>query len=272
MYKFDKKTTSVFVLILVSILLNSCSTVYTLKYQDGRVKYKGGWKNNLENGIGKYYDNDGNLIYEGNWKDGRYHGRGKLRLGEDTFYDGSFDNGVIDGKGKIIMFGNLKYDGIFRNGNLIKGKEYDLEGKKVIYSGDFFDGRPKEDIKLFVQRNDLIEGGYEPEIIEGYLLHSSTGDRQKNSEVKFFDKDDLLIYEGDVTNTDGTWEIEGFGIAYGYNYLEDKPYKLYEGNWEKGLWHGEGKTFWITGDVRDDASYKEGYIIDSLYKKYYLKN
>lgn len=289
-----KRKDAILFLILISIiciLISSCSRTHTLYYEDGRIKYEGGWKNNLENGEGKYYDRDGTLVYEGEWENGKYHGKGKLYLEYDTIYNGEFINGEMNGTGEIIISGKRKFDGIFEQGQLINGNEYDIQTQEIIYkgyflnfkyhgkgelfhngelvySGTFKNGKAMERTQLFIQRDELTGSGpYKPETIDGYILYSFENG-QKSNKIEFYSNEDLLIYEGDIIYVDGKPVIEGYGIAYLINYVSDVHYKSYEGYWKNGLWHGKGKSFWDTGYVFYDTTYKNGYR-DGKYVRYY---
>ena len=301
---FFKTLAFMTLIVFLSMCLASCNTK-TLNYPDGRIKYEGGWKNNLENGKGKYYSKNGKIIYEGKWLDGKYHGKGKyynengeliydgnwsedkycgegkLFLDDNIFYEGSFEKGEMNGQGKIYASGNLKYDGRFSNGELLEGKEYDVNNQvvydggfynfkyngdgelyydnKLIYSGEFIDGQAKEEAELFIQRNELTGSGhYEPKVVSGYILYSYENGK-KNNKINFFDEYDHLVYEGQIVYRNDSPVIEGYGVAYFYHFVYEKFYKVYEGNWKDGLWHGKGKSFWDTGEVLYSTNYKNGY-------------
>ncbi len=276
---------------MMSAFTTGCSSKNTLYYSDGRTKYEGGWKNNLENGKGKTYNDDGKLIYEGYWLNGKYHGKGRLAIDEQLFYEGEFENGEISGDGKIYILGNLVYEGKFKDGDLIEGKEYDSSkeiiykggfnsflydgygeifyNNKLVYSGELSKGKIKEETILFIQRNELNRiGFYEAEAINGYILYTfNNGDR--SNEIEFYESmKNNLVYKGEFVSKDNNILAEGYGEVYNYNGLKDSYYKAYEGNFKEGLWHGAGKSFWDTGSIFYDTHYSEGYR-NGAYIRYY---
>ena len=61
-------------------------------------KYKGGIRNGVPDGYGKFYWENG-TNYEGNWSNGNPHGKGKVYYQAGSMYEGDLVNGVIYGKG-----------------------------------------------------------------------------------------------------------------------------------------------------------------------------
>ena len=67
----------------------------------GKIEYKGEWKNDLPHGFGTYYYGEG-CFYEGSWVNGEKEGIGRMQYSNGNVYVGSFKNGVKSGKGCVL--------------------------------------------------------------------------------------------------------------------------------------------------------------------------
>ena len=90
---------------------------------------------------GKGYDGNGNVIYE------LVNGKGKVKeyslYNEILVFDGEYLNGDKTGKGKEFnrYSGDLEFEGEYLNGKRNgKGKEYDEDGE-LIYEGEYLNGK-----------------------------------------------------------------------------------------------------------------------------------
>ena len=54
-------------------IINGIGTEF---YENGGIKYKGGFKNNLYHGYGLYYNENGTLKYNSSFSEGNYLGKG----------------------------------------------------------------------------------------------------------------------------------------------------------------------------------------------------
>ena len=107
-------------------------------YNNNKLKYKGGFKNNQYNGEGKYiFPNDG--YYIGNWANGKKFLKGKIYDNLNNIaYDGNFlDDQMINGK----IF--------FENGDYYIGqiKNFDMNGNGIYY---YANGKIKYDGFLLI--------------------------------------------------------------------------------------------------------------------------
>ena len=121
---------------------------------------------NIKNGKGylKEYYFDGKLKFKGEYKNGEINGKGKEYIKhyeEINFrecetieifdfyylgYEGEYENGERNGKGKEYCIDKndnnhkpyLKYEGEYIKGKLVKGKEY--KKGKVIFEGEYLNG------------------------------------------------------------------------------------------------------------------------------------
>ena len=105
-------------------------------YEDGS-EYKGGIKNYMRNGKGKYITN--NESYDGDWKEDQKDGDGALTFKDGTKYIGKFKNNKFNGKGKMQWKDGYYYDGNFTN-NFFHGKGYLRMNNGHIYNGNFQNG------------------------------------------------------------------------------------------------------------------------------------
>jgi hypothetical protein len=73
----------------------------TLRYasndENGRKGYKGGWKNDQQDGQGKMIWTD-DRIYEGEFQDRNPNGRGKYRWTNGGIYEGGFPHGKYESR------------------------------------------------------------------------------------------------------------------------------------------------------------------------------
>ena len=93
------------------------SFVYT-KVEKINWKYKGLFKQNMQNGYGKLWDQHGQLRYDGDWSDGLTHGKGnEYKKSGILVYIGDFKKGIKEGNGvKYNDNGkDISYDGEFVN-------------------------------------------------------------------------------------------------------------------------------------------------------------
>ncbi len=113
-------------------------------YEDGSLKYYGGWKNGSAYGQGKYYLKNGKLLIDGEWSFGVYYpGNG------DTFL---FDTGfIIKYKNdNIVYIGGVK-EGFEPDGT---GLQFD-DDNSILYSGHSKNGR--YDGEGILRKNGIIK-------------------------------------------------------------------------------------------------------------------
>ena len=151
--------------------------------ENGKMIYKGNFKDNSFNGEGIQYIydySDGRFIkYQGSYLNGNYNGKGILYFdySKIKLYEGQFINGSYDGKGiKYNTKGEEEFKGIFKGGCQISGfltsQDYigninngvkDGKGKKFIdkilrFDGTFKSGKFCEGIVYTISNKKFFEG------------------------------------------------------------------------------------------------------------------
>jgi hypothetical protein len=96
-------------------------------------------------GRGHYENPAAGKVYDGEFVDGKYHGRGTLVEKGSHTYEGQFVEGHKSGHGKETLVAGDTYEGEFarnrRHGHgVLRG--LGLDGKPVVYEGQFRDGLP----------------------------------------------------------------------------------------------------------------------------------
>jgi hypothetical protein len=90
------------------------------KFEDGKGRYKGEWKNGMPNGKGiKHFYKDDSYIY-GNFVDGLAEGYGKQTFEQtwektQPYYEGEFKRNKYDGKGEYHYGDGDYYKGMWKN-------------------------------------------------------------------------------------------------------------------------------------------------------------
>ena len=171
---------------------------------------------------------------------------------------------IKDGKGFIKEFnfkGLLIYEGDYLNG---KGKEYDYIYKKVVYVGEYLDGKRNGKGKEYYLKGNLK---FEGEFKNG-LKWSGNG----------YDENNNIIYtlkngKGYIKNElSEKYDFEG-------EYLIEKRYKKgkeynfkgglkYEGEYFNGQKNGKGKEYYFNGKLKFEGEYL--YNTKRKGKTYYL--
>ena len=206
------------------------------------IKFEGNILNGVRHGLGKEYRYPfcycHPTIYEGKYLNGLKHGVWKIN-GEDGLvfveyikgkeikessnqknYDELiFDNNQLymTGKAKEYKKGKLIYEGEYidgkRNG---KGKEYDDKGN-LIYEGEFYNGK-RDGKGIGKEYNEYSKLIYEGEYIDGI----------RNGRGKEYDDEGNFIYEGEfidgIRNGIGKEYNENGKLIYEGEYLNDKKW------------------------------------------------
>ena len=96
-----------------------------------------------KDGKGKEYDMNHYLLYEGEFLHGKRHGKGRGKEPKNEYYyEGEYRYGKKHGKGNETANGPLIYEGEYSNGVLNgKGKEYEYFSWKLIFDGEFRNGK-----------------------------------------------------------------------------------------------------------------------------------
>jgi hypothetical protein len=102
--------------------------------------YKGKFVDDKFNGKGVYTYANGDK-YDGDFKDDLYDGKGIYTTKKGNKYDGGFKAGKFDGDGILTQPDGDTFTGNFKEDVIVKGALKDKTGK-VLYQGDFLDGKP----------------------------------------------------------------------------------------------------------------------------------
>jgi len=239
-----------------------------MQFANGDV-YEGDFVNGKLNGYGIAIFANGDR-YTGNWTNGQMHGNGFFTYSNGSNYEGVWNNGKniekTSGNVKINITdecGNGVFEGVMKNGKP-NGKGSAIYDNGTKYEGDWKDGKrngkgkmqfPKSESddrfsKLFWDTNYIriqtYNGDWENGLPNGLGIYEGQVNPD-NERVK---------YEGELT--DG--KPSGKGVFVYYD--GDK----YEGEWKKGLKHGNGKLkgtsidiegFWEDGSLKDGRGWKD---------------
>ena len=225
----------------------------------GRLLFEGEYLNGKYNGKGKEYNFiDGKLEYEGEFLNGKWNGKGKKYYKGKLEYEGEYINNIRNGKGKEYDYkGILRFEGEYLNGIKWSGKGYNekgieyyeiINGKGIYKDYNFFTGK-------------II---YEGEYLNG----------KKNGKGKVYNDDGELIFEGELK--DGI-KWNGKGKIYNYGHLiyfgeivkgkkngKAKEYDdgklIFEGEFLNGEREGNGKEFYGNGKIKIEGKYLKGKI------------
>lgn len=234
---------------------------------------------NCTNGIGKSYAylrvrEDGvqeYVSYNGEWKEGKYHGKGFLdrsTMLERETYEGEFANDRYNGYGK------WKADPVW--------PEEEKDSCTVRYEGDFTDGFPKGQGKLWTRDGKVYEGIFGNTFSAGGICYQGDCWNGKGSVIYFHG----LHYRGDfkegkphgkgikydannrIKYTGGFKEgrFHGMGVEIGYGYPEYtygvwqvKANYIYEGNFANGNENGYGKLVFFYDNGENEVQEGEWY-------------
>ena len=146
------------------------------------LKFKGEYLNGKINGKGKEYYYNGELLFEGDYLNGQRNGKGKKYDWDKLKFEGEY---LYDYKlkGKFYMNGILEYEGEYLYNKKWNGKGYDENGN-IIY--ELINGNGK--VKEYNDYNDKL-------IFEGEYLNG-----KRNGKGKEYDQDSNLIFEGEYLN------------------------------------------------------------------------
>jgi hypothetical protein len=110
--------------ILTITLTDTISSTYSITLQHGKgidhhpdgSRYKGEFKNGMNNGFGIQYASNGKPTYAGEWRNGMRHGFGVYSHDGGQKYEGEWINGEESGFGVYTFPSGQKYEGFLRDG------------------------------------------------------------------------------------------------------------------------------------------------------------
>ena len=143
------------------------------RYYENGGYYIGEFVNGLRHGKGILYNSEGKIIYKGDFKNDKFDGYGKYIFKNGNVYEGECTKGYLMGKGTLYYKDGSKKSGDFikvykDNGNCYigdfkdglrngKGKLYNSDGKKK-YEGNFVNDKYDGYGKLYKSDGSYYEG------------------------------------------------------------------------------------------------------------------
>jgi hypothetical protein len=95
-----------------------------LSTEDGKLLYKGEWKNDYFDGKGEWWPKKGREHYNGNFTCGQRHGMGKMEMEDGRIYEGEWDMGEMHGMGKLTDINTDEVqEGEFVGNRFLESKE-----------------------------------------------------------------------------------------------------------------------------------------------------
>ena len=199
-------------------------------HPNGRLEFKGEFKEDVIEKKGILMDEDGNKVYDGEFWDGKYHGTGNKYYINGDVYHGKFSNGLRHGDGQMDFADGSIIKGCWKNGKLErKYSEIGIlkdEKNKILYRGDIKDNKANGTGKQFLDNDEVYEGEF--------------FDNLKHGKGKLMDKHNNLIYEG--------FFVKGIRSGFG-NKFHDNGMIRVAGLFQKGKLNGRGKQFDNTGKL-----------------------
>jgi len=185
------------------------SLIYPQNSKSLRVTYEGEWFNDIIHGHGKMIYRD-NEVYDGEWRNEIKHGTGTYEWPDGKVYKGTWVNGLMNGKG------------------MLQYSKKESSSGRVSYEGDFKDDLPHGKGIIMFQNGSRYEGSI--------MIHS-----MKGTGALIYPPGDIRLrsaYIGSFLHDN----FEGYGI------LKYTDGKKYEGHWNAGRKHGQGKFYYASDD------------------------
>ena len=183
---------------------------------------------------------------------------GKYIWNDGKYYIGQFKNNLPNGKGTKYNFnGKILYEGNFTNG------KFEGDGKYFFENGDFFIGQYKNGLRngkgTFYYKNgnimgkgnfinDLADGQGKYIFEDGNYYEGEWKNGLRNGKGIEYYSNGEIKYEGDYIND----KKEGIGKFI----FEDGNY--YEGEWKNGLKHGKGIEYYSDGKIMYEGDFING--------------
>lgn len=211
-----------------------------MAYFNGSI-YDGEWKNDKQNGRGKYtYPNGNTATYEGEFKDDEFSGYGVYKVtvqnqqnkykNYNMVYRGYFDKDKKNGFGYLYTSGcsgsGTTY-GEFKNDEMISatGRRFNINGSGWIEEGDFVNDKIRNGKRVWPDNEFIYEGE--------------------------FDENGDMHGHGSMTHASGWKHVGGYkhGSWNGYGVKHYANGDVYEGKFEDNKPHGKGKKTYADGKV-----------------------
>ena len=214
--------------------------------------YAGSFRRGLFDGKGTFvwcdFKEDGVEVigrnFEGTFCRGKRDGDGVFHDGKGGVWEGTWKDDQFTGKGKV-----MKDDGEYQHGSFVNGKLHCDAGKIRFRNGDMYEGG----LHFGTLHSEVAHISY------GYGNGSYTGQFHYNRKQgigtrRFIDGS---TYRGGFHDN----VINGYGSMH-YAANDKRLLKQYIGEWEDGVFHGEGELMFK--DTCDVQSYK-GFFYKGLY-------
>ena len=209
-----------------------------LLFKKDKSIYKGFWNNKGEkSGFGIFIDSKGNK-YIGHWENDKFNGKGRLLSINGDYYEGDFNMGLIEGNGTFhSKKEEYKYIGDFKDYKFHGEGRIIYEKEDIIYEGEFNEGYKHGFGKIIFKNKSSYEGNFEKNNYNGKGQFNFENGRSYNGYWKnntmdgkgIFKWENNSKYKGYYKNN----MREGNGVySFGCN--------LYDGEWVRGMPHGEG--------------------------------
>lgn len=235
--------------IYIGVISNKARNGFgTLISPYGDTLYSGDYVMNQRDGQGKYFFKNKN-VYEGEWAKGEMHGQGKMYYAVGDVYEGGWKNDTKHGKGTFTYKNGDVYVGDFSSG-IREGKGI-MTQKTQTYEGSWVQGAREGEGTMIIDA-----GGSKEEYIgtfkaNRYHGHGSWKYQRDDIVTEYIGNwvDGYRLGEGQYIingrTLEGVWkrnEATGTGIGVGGG-------GIYEGEFYRGFFHGEGKFIYGNGDV-----------------------
>ena len=128
-------------------------------------RYTGEFRENLRNGIGRYFLDDGS-VYDGQWRDGVMNGLGVFTWPDKSMYDGVWKDGKRNGQGLLKKADGFLYDGQWVN-NTMEGRGSAIYPNGQKYEGSFSNGRREGRGTIVFTNGAVYEGRFRDDAVDG---------------------------------------------------------------------------------------------------------
>lgn len=213
------------------------------RWPNGNTQYQGEWEENRRQGTGQEYTCKGALLYEGEWVNNQRHGEGTLYRGLKSngelylFYKGSFDEGEFNGYGILYhRDGSVAYEGMW---------QYDMK-----HGFGTTHRETKDEI--------MYEGGYEwgarHGIGERRWLAGSRINVEETIECRYKGEWEHGVRNGHGCVVRGSYDV----VMAAYNATGCVPAgsEYYEGMWKDDTRSGKGK--YVRSDMHYEGDFENG--------------
>jgi len=213
--------------------------------------YAGSYAQGIRTGYGRYLDPKNGVSYTGDWKDGKYHGYGVLTIAAVVKDNDNNDNNTASAEGNTENAPKRIYRGHFDNGRAHgHGVEVNPDGT-VCHEGEWANGEPVVSQNQH-HNHEVAEAKKESEFV---VVENETV-RDANGVMGTYRG--ILHRESRLPHGSGTLRYDAASqLRRKQNTNPDDCLDYYEGCFDMGRYHGQGRLYWKNGDSYD-GEYVEG--------------